>query len=204
MELCYHFILIVVSCHDSFPELSPSDALPLLSFRFTPSFSLRTPQTILISSIHTQPGPLGLIPSHLMLQPEPWSEDTPMALGMWRPSEVMGPSCDDHATTCHPCYLISRPVSWWTCDLRVPTLFIFTLFLSHCMLMLHCLLHSGPMHTCCHSRLGGRLYAPLYPVHTCPCYPVVQFSISSSPISLNLPSLIIISLIPLEAFPEEL
>src|SRR5882724_307148 len=74
--------------------------LLLLSFRFTPSSSLRTPQAVLISSNHTQPGPLGLIPSHPMLQPEPWSEGMPMASGMWRPSEVMWPSHDIYAFVC--------------------------------------------------------------------------------------------------------
>ena len=50
-----------------------------------------------------------------------WSECSPTASGMWTPSEVMWPSCDGHATMCHPHHLIDRPVSWWTCDLRVPT-----------------------------------------------------------------------------------
>src|SRR5882724_9628647 len=84
---------------------------------------------------------------------------------MWRPSEVTWPSHDGHTTMHHPCHPIGRPVSLWTWDLRVPTLFIFTLFLSHCVLMLLCLLCSGPTHTCSHSQLRGQLYASLYPVH---------------------------------------
>src|SRR5882724_3500514 len=33
-----------------------------------------------------------------------------MASGMWMPSEVMWPSCDDCTTTCHPGHLVGRPV----------------------------------------------------------------------------------------------
>src|SRR5882724_10475508 len=79
------------------------------------------------------------------------------------------------------------------------------------------------MRTCSHSRLGDRLYAPLYPVriptpfssmqtaalvtdilrslsqlHTCLCNPAVLVSINSSSAELYFPSLIIISLIPIE------
>src|SRR5882724_3677676 len=77
----------------------------------------------------------------------------------------MWPSCDKHATTHHPHHRVGRPISWWTWDLRVPTLFFVNLFLSHCVLILLCLLCSGPMCACFHSRLGGQLYAPLCPVH---------------------------------------
>src|SRR5882724_4078539 len=77
---------------------------------------------MLIGSDHTQPGPMGLSQSHPKSQPEPWLECTPMASGMWTPSEVMWPSCDDHATMCHPGHLVSRPSSQKTWDLRVPTL----------------------------------------------------------------------------------
>src|SRR5882724_3697288 len=98
-------------CHDSFLELSPNDALPFLSFGFTPFLSLRTPQVVWIGSNHSQPDLLGLILSHLMLWPEIWLEDTPMASGVWSPSEAMWPSHDNHTTTCHPHYLIGRPVS---------------------------------------------------------------------------------------------
>src|SRR5882724_5768002 len=55
-----------------------------------------------------------------------------LSLGMWRPSEVMWPSHDDHATMCHLSHLIGRPPSWWIWDLRVPTLFLFHLFPSYC------------------------------------------------------------------------
>src|SRR5882724_7628005 len=42
---------------------------------------------------------------------------------MSRPSGITWPSHDNHATTCHPCHLIGRPLSWWPWDLGVPTLF---------------------------------------------------------------------------------
>src|SRR5882724_6982008 len=76
----------------------------------------------------------------------------------------MWSSHDNHATTHHPCHLIGWPPSWQPWDLRVPTLFSCDLFLSYCMLMLLWLLHIAHMHACSHSRLGGQLYAPLYPV----------------------------------------
>src|SRR5882724_11914190 len=144
-------MLVDGSCHDPFPELSPSDALPLVSFGFTPSLSLRTPQVMLSGYDHARPGPLGFITSHLMSWPEPRSEDTPTTSGMWKLSEVTWASCDNHATTCHPCHLVGRPISQWTWDLRVPTLFIFNLFQSHCMLILLFLLCSGPTCACSHS-----------------------------------------------------
>src|SRR5882724_1073393 len=78
--------------------------------------------------------------------------------------QITWSSCDDHTTTCHLHPLVGRSLSWWTWDLKVPTLFLFNLFLSYCMLMLLCLLHSGPTHTYSHSQLGGQLYALLYPV----------------------------------------
>ena len=37
--------------------------------------------------------------------------------------------CDNHATTCHSHHLVSRPPSWQTWDLRVPTLFSPNLFI---------------------------------------------------------------------------
>jgi len=79
-------------------------------------------------------------------RPEHSSECTPSALGMQIPSEIMWPSCDNHATMHHLGHLIGRPPSWWTWDLRVPTLFIFNLFPSYCMLILLWLLCSG--YTC--------------------------------------------------------
>src|SRR5882724_5288542 len=57
----------------------------------------------------------------------------PWPCGIWPPSKIMWSSCDNHATTCH---LISRPSSWKTWDLRVPTLFLSNLFSSYGMLML--------------------------------------------------------------------
>jgi len=97
---------------------------------------------MLIGPNHTQPGPMSLSPSHPKSQPEPWSECNPMALGMWMPSKVTWPSCDDCAITCHPGHIVGRPPSQWTWDLRVPTLFLFHLFSYYCMLTLLWLLHS--------------------------------------------------------------
>src|SRR5882724_7185235 len=57
--------------------------------------------------------------------PQPW--------GTWLPSEIMWSSHDNHTTMCH---LVGMPYSWWTWDLRVPTLFLSNLFLSYGMLML--------------------------------------------------------------------
>src|SRR5882724_1819385 len=79
------------------------------------------------------------------------------------------------------------------------------------------------MHTCSHSRLRDRLYAPLHPVRltgpfpsmltaalvidtlrssprwiTCACDPALSFSISSFPTSMYVLSSIIISLFPIE------
>jgi len=155
-------------CHNLFPELSPIHSPPPCLFWFTPSSSLRTPHAMLIGPDHTWPGPMGLSPSHPNSWPEPWSECNPTALGMWTPSEVMCPSHDDCATMHHPGHLISRPPSWWTWDLRVPTLFLSNLFSSYCVLMLLWLLSSGCAHTCSHSLLRGQLYVPLCPV----CIPV--------------------------------
>src|SRR5882724_13405315 len=63
----------------------------------------------------------------------PGQKVPPWPWGTWPPSEIMWSSCDDHTTTHH---LIRRLLSWWTWDLRVPTLFSFNLFLSYSMLML--------------------------------------------------------------------
>src|SRR5882724_11635582 len=116
-----------------------------------------------------------------------------MALGMYRHSEVTWPSHDDHATMCHPCHLISRPVSQWTWDLRVPTLFIFTLFLSNCMLILLCLLHSGLhvpvlipdleadcMHPC-------TLFTTLSPSPPCGQPPYLQIPFGLHPAGIHVP-----------------
>src|SRR5882724_3594649 len=102
----------------------------------------------------------GLPSSHHGWGPEPWSEHTPMASGMWTPSEVTWPSCDNCTTMHHPSHVVSRPPSQWTWDLRVPTLFLFHLFPSYCMLILLCLLCSGCVHTSSHSQLRGQSYAP--------------------------------------------
>jgi len=82
----------------------------------------------------------------------------PHGLRVQWPSKITWPSHDNHATMHHPCHLVSRPLSWWTWDLRVPTLFIFNLFLSYCVLIPLWLLHSAHMHTCSHSQLGGQFH----------------------------------------------
>src|SRR5882724_7535459 len=79
---------------------------------------------------------MGLSQLHPMLWPNPQSECTPMALGTWLQSKITWSSCDNHPTMCHPCHLVSRPSSWQTWDLRVPTLFLSNLFSSYCMLIL--------------------------------------------------------------------
>ena len=81
---------------------------------------------------------------------------------------VTWPSHDNHATTCHQHHLVGRPPSQQTWDLRVPTLFLSNQFPADCIIIILCLLHSGPMHTCSHFRLRGRLYVPLFPV----CIPI--------------------------------
>src|SRR5882724_556027 len=104
------------------------------------------------------------IHSHLKPSLEPWSDCTHMAWGMYEPSQIMCPSHDDRATTCHPHHLIRRSPSQQTWDLRVPTLCPSNLFLSYCMLMLLQLLCSGPKCAYPHSQLRAHLYAPLCPI----------------------------------------
>ena len=89
-------------CHDPFPELSPFSHPHLISSGFTPLSPPRDPQAMLISSDHTQPGPVGLSQSHPKSWPEPWSECTPTAFGMWMPSKITWPSCDDHTSSSPP------------------------------------------------------------------------------------------------------
>src|SRR5882724_7842276 len=88
----------------------------------------------------------------------------PLGSGTQTLPEIMWPSCDNHATMCHPGHLVGRPPSQWTWDLRVPTLFLLHLFPYYCVLILLSLLCSGCMCTCPHSQLRGQLYAPLCPV----------------------------------------
>src|SRR5882724_5143220 len=81
------------------------------------------------------------------------------------PYKATWPSCGDHATMCYPCHLVTRLLGQWTWDLRVPTLFLFHLFSSYCMVMLLLLLCSGYTCACSHFQLGGQLYVPLCSVH---------------------------------------
>src|SRR5882724_4176534 len=49
------------------------------------------------------------------------SQNTPQRPWVaWPPPEITWASCDDCIITHH---LVSKPLSWWTWDLRVPTLF---------------------------------------------------------------------------------
>src|SRR5882724_4910857 len=71
---------------------SPSHDSPIPCLAASPAVMIRSqraPKPTLISSEHTQPGPRGLSQSHPKSQPKPWLECTPMALGMWTPSEIM-------------------------------------------------------------------------------------------------------------------
>src|SRR5882724_6727110 len=115
-------------CHNLFPVLSPSHHIHPVPLRLTPFLSYHAPQVTPINPDYAQPGPMHLFQSHLKSWPEPQLEHTPTASGMWSPSKVMWPSHDNHATMCHPHHFIGRPLSWWTWDLRVPTLFLFNLF----------------------------------------------------------------------------
>src|SRR5882724_5384436 len=75
-------------------------------------------------------------PSHNAPQ-QPWAT--------WPLLKTTWASRDDHITRCHR---ISRLLSQWPWDLRVPTLFSFNLFLSYGVLMLFWLLHSACTSTC--------------------------------------------------------
>ena len=126
---------IQADCHYLFPELIPIQSSPSdpTHVYFINSMSCTTSHSNL-----SQPHPTmhhGSTSLHCTRELEPWSESNPTALGMWRPSKVMWPSHDDCATMHHLSHCISRPPSKWTWDLRVPTLFLFHIFPSYCMLM---------------------------------------------------------------------
>src|SRR5882724_5904330 len=94
---------------------------------------------------------------------------SPFGIGLTSPRhgaapKIMWASHDNHATMHQPRCLIGRPPSRPSWDLRVPTLFLFNLFLYYYMLMLLSLLRSDRMGACSHSRLGDQMYAPLSPV----------------------------------------
>jgi len=115
----------VASCHDLFPMLSPINHIHAVSFRLMPHLPFPMLQAALINPDHTQLYPMGLFLLVHGKEPEPSSEHTPSASGMQQASNITWTSCDDCATMHYPCHLISRPLSQWTWDLRVPTLFIF-------------------------------------------------------------------------------
>src|SRR5882724_5509679 len=99
---------------------------------------LRTSPTCSVSRIGpncTQLNPLDLIPSHPKSLSEPQLAQPHIPSGMQQLT-IMWSSRDNHATMRHPCCLISRPTSWKSWDLGVPTLVLFNLFPSYCMLML--------------------------------------------------------------------
>src|SRR5882724_8184125 len=109
-----------------------------------------------------RPHPTGSFgPTLVTIQP---MTKAPFGMGFTSPRHGAAPkitwaSRDNHATTCQPCRLVGRPPSRPPWDLRVPTLFLFNLFLYYYMLMLLSLLRSDRMGACSHSRLGDRLYA---------------------------------------------
>src|SRR5882724_11962348 len=99
-------------CYYLFPVLSPTDHIRPVPPKLTPFLSYHALQVTLIYHDYTR---LCLVvPSSLPWSwgPEHWSECTPSASGMQTPSEITWPSCDNHATTCHPSHLISRPPTW--------------------------------------------------------------------------------------------
>src|SRR5882724_1084678 len=101
---------------------------------------LRPSPTCSVSRIgpdHTRLNPLDLIPLHPKSPSEPQLVQPHIPSGMQQLSTITWSSCDDHATTCHPHHLVGRPPSQQFWDLGVPTLFLFNLFLSYCMLILH-------------------------------------------------------------------
>jgi len=62
LETVAHFLLFC--CHDPFPELSPTQVSAPFPTGFTPVLPLCTPQAVLITPDHSQPGPRGL-PCHI-------------------------------------------------------------------------------------------------------------------------------------------
>src|SRR5882724_11197132 len=77
------------------------------------------------------------VPRHIEHHSEITSRNThPQAWLTWLHPEITCASCDNCATTHHSCCLISQPLSRWIWALRVPTLILFNLFLSFCVLIL--------------------------------------------------------------------
>src|SRR5882724_12998696 len=100
---------------------------------------LRTSPTCSVSRIgpdHTRLNPLDLIPSHPKSPSEPQLAQLHIPSGMQQLSTITWSSHDDRATTHHPRCLVGKPTSQQSWDLGVPTLFLFNLFPSYCMLML--------------------------------------------------------------------
>src|SRR5882724_5677220 len=100
---------------------------------------LRTSPTCSVSQIgpdHIRLVPLDLILSHSKLPSKPQSAQPYITSGMQRLSKITWSSRDNRATMCHPRHLVGRPPSRQSWNLGVPTLFLFNLFLSYCILML--------------------------------------------------------------------
>ena len=122
----------------------PNAKSHLVAHVYTPSASphqppLRTSPTCLVSWIspdHTRLNPLDLIPSHPKSPSEPQSVQPHILSGMQQLSTITWSSRDDRTTMRQPRRLIGRPTSRQSWDLGVPTLFLFNLFPSYCMLML--------------------------------------------------------------------
>src|SRR5882724_13156689 len=108
-------------CHDPFPVPSPILHICPVPLRLTPFPSYHALQVTLINPDYALLYLRDLSPLVHGQGQKHSSECTPSASGMQRPSEIMCPSCDDHATMHHPCHLVSRPPSWRTWELMVPT-----------------------------------------------------------------------------------
>src|SRR5882724_10522332 len=118
-------------CHNPFPVIIPIVHICPVPLGLTPFSSYHALQVTPINPNYAQLYLRVLSPSVHGQGPEHLLECTPSASGMQRPSKIMWPSHDHHATTHHLHHLSSRPPSQQMWDLRVPTLFLFNLFSSY-------------------------------------------------------------------------
>ena len=106
-------------CHDLFPLLSPTSMIlhkPHQSHLTNPCQNFPDLISPLDQSQLHLTGHRGPRWSHPKPPPEHHLEQTSLASEMEWPSKIMWSSCDNCATTCHLCHLVSRPSSWrtWT------------------------------------------------------------------------------------------
>jgi len=135
-------------CHAPFPVLSPL----ITSTQSHSGYSFPTIPCSEATLIQLQLHPTR---SHRLILSHPKHGHNPVRTYLHNlrdvaPPKVMWPSCDNHATMphLHPLtagHLASRPGP------EVPTLFLFNLFPTYCMLILLWLLCSGYICTCSHS-----------------------------------------------------